>query len=465
MKKIWLFSLCLILPSTVFAKITANFTPNPVKQGDAVELVLSSDKSFAGVPNVDILQKDFVVGGQQSRHSAQWINGKGQDLHQLIYTLFPNKSGDITVHGLKVGNELIPDLILNVRADAKYATKGSIDLSVECQKTPVYPSQKMLCTVFMDDSIGLVDGEIIPPQSAQGTWEQIMPPLPIASNKTGTNRYQSTFAFTPKDSGTFQISPFVFQGSARLKTGERQGTNIIDLMFMAFQSSSATQPVGAQSAPFSITVKAKPADYKGWWLPSPRVTLTESYQFPENIAVGEPITRTLTLTAQQVMADNMPVPETSSTDKLKVYTNPAERHDTPEGGQVITTMTFVPTQSGEVTLPAIQIPWFDSVHEKTEFASVPEHKIFVTGETISQPQTPTPVAQVAPVSEQEILATQEQAQQPVPAQPSQQLPWLWIILGLSLAFVFGIIVAVLILKRTTSTEHKKKKPLPDLYPF
>jgi len=465
MKKILLFSLCLILSSAVYAKITAKFTPNPVKQGDAVELVLSSDKSFSGVPNIDILQKDFVVGGQQNRHSAQWVNGKGQDIHQLIYTLFPNKSGDIVVRGLKVGNEVIPDLTLSVRADAKYETKGSIDLTVECQKTPVYPAQKMLCVVFMDDSIGLVDGEIIPPQSEQGTWEQILPPLPITSNKSGVNRYQSTFAFTPKDSGTFQMSPFVFQGSARLKTGERQAANIIDFMLISFQS-SATQPVGAQSAPFSITVKAKPANYKGWWLPSPNVTLTESYQLPENIVVGEPITRTLTLTAQQVMADNMPVPNTPSTDKLKVYANPAERHDTPDGGQVVVTMTFVPTQSGEITLPAIQVPWFDSVHEKTEFASVPERKIFVTGEVAPQPQAPTPVVQpTTPTPQPEALPVSEPVQQSAPVQAPQSLPWLWIILALSLAFVLGIIVAVLIVKHTSSTERKKKKPLPDLYPF
>ena len=462
MKKILLFSLCLILSSTVHAKITAKFTPNPVKQGDAVELVLSSDKSFSGVPNVDILQKDFVVGGQQSRHSAQWTNGKGQDVHQLIYTLFPNKSGDIIVRGLKVGNEVIPDLTLNVRADARYATKGSIDVFVDCQKTPVYPSQKMLCVVFLDDSMGLVDGEIIPPQTEQGTWEQIMPPLPIASNKKGINRYQSTYAFTPRDSGTFQISPFIFQGSARLKTGERQATGIMDFMLMALQS-SATQPVGAQSAPFSITVKAKPADYKGWWLPSSQVTMTESYQLPTTIAVGEPINRTLTLTAKEVMADNMPVPEASSTDKLKVYANPAERHDTPNGGQVVVTMTFVPTQSGEVTLPAIQVPWFDSTHEKTKFATVPERKLFVVGEATTQ--APAPIAQPTPAPASEALPQTVPVQVPVPTQTPQPLPWLWIILAASLAFVFGIIVAVLILKRAQSTEHKKKKPLPDLYPF
>lgn len=457
MRKIF-FLLCLFLSTSTYAKITAKFTPNPVKQGDAVELVLSSDKSFSGVPNIDILQKDFVIGGQQSRHSAQWVNGKGQDIHQLIYTLFPNKSGDIVVQGLKIGNKTIPNLTLGVRPDAKYETRGTIDVSVECQNTSVYPAQKMLCVVFLDDSVGLVDGEIIPPKSDQGTWEQILPPLPITSNKSGVNRYQSTFAFTPKDSGVLHVSPFIFQGSARLKTGERHATGIMDFMLMSLQS-SATQPVGAQSKPFTITVKEKPAHYKGWWLPSSRVTLTETYQLPQNLAIGEPITRTVTLTAQDVMADNLPVPEAPSVDRLKVYANPPERHDTPDGGQVTVTMTFVPTQDGEVTLPAIQVPWFDTVHEKTEYAIVPERQIFVSGET-SHPvvQAITEEKMIAPAQSQP-----ETSQKPISSSPSQSLPWLWIIVAAIAAFIMGIVVTVFILKRQHS--RPKKKPLPDLYPF
>ncbi len=460
MKKV-LLMLCLFLSTTVYAKITATLAPNPVKQGDAVELILSSESAFSGVPNIDILQKDFVIGGQQKRQSSQWINGKGKNTHQLIYTLFPNKSGTLTVHGLKVGNEVISDLTLNVSADANYETKGEIVVSVDCPKANIYPGQKMLCAVFLEDSIGLVDGEITAPQSQQGTWEQILPPVPVAASTPGTRKYQSAFAFTPNESGTLQMSPFIFQGAARLKTNAKP-RGIMDFMLMSLQS-SATQPVGAQSKPFTIAVKQKPVDYEGWWLPSSHVTLTESYQLPETIAIGEPITRTLVLTAQDVMADNMPVPESSSTDKFKVYANPAERNDTTEGGQVTVTMNFVPTQSGEIVLPAIHVPWFDPIHEKIESASVPERKIIVAADTVSEISTP----KFNPKSEPETkeLPSSQPAPASIPTQVPQPLPWLWIVLATSLAFILGIVIAVLILKHSSSAERKKKKPLPDLYPF
>ncbi|MBQ3695467.1 MAG: BatD family protein [Alphaproteobacteria bacterium] len=443
------------------ARITAEITPNPVKQGDAVELILSSDTAFSGVPNIEILKKDFVIGGQQRRQSAQWVNGKGQSVHQLIYTLFPNKSGTITIQGLKVDNENIAPLTLSVRSDAKYETKGNLTVTVECPKNAIYPSQKLLCQVYLDDGIGLTDGQIIPPQTDNGTWEQVLPPLPTASSKSGVNRYQSAFAFTPKKSGTLKMDPFIFQGEARVDMGSRQYNSIIDFMFMNL-TSHATRPVATQSQPFDLLIKEKPANYKGWWLPSPRVTLTESYQLPDNISVGEPISRTLTLSARDVLADNMPVPEAPSTDGLKVYANPAQRMDNVDGGQVTVTMTFVPTRGGEVTLPAIQVPWFNSTKETIETAIVPERKIFIPKDA-----TTTPI--VPPIIKNDVKTASEPTIQSepttLPTQTPAQIPWVWIILALAGAFLLGIVVTFLVLRKHHAIEKKKKKTLPDLYPF
>lgn len=454
MKKIFCLIVCLFLSNALRAEITATFTPTSVQQGGTVELVISSDQPFSGVPNIDILQKDFVIGGQQRKQSAKWINGKGTNVYQLIYTLFPNKAGAITVRNLKVGNTVVPPATLTVHADAQFSSQKTLSMRVDCPKGSLYPSQKLLCTVYLDDPIGLVDGQIVPPQTNLGTWTQVLPPLPVAGAEKGIKRYQSTFSFTPKQSGRLEIPPFVFQGEARLNTrGKVKYDNILDLVLMGFQS-TATQPVGAQSAPIVIAVKEKPAGYTGWWLPSSGVTLSEKYQMPDTIGVGDPISRTLTLTAQDVVANDMPVPEASSSASLKVYANPAERQDTENGGQVTVTLTFVPTQAGEVMLPSIQVPWFDLQKEQIQYASVPARPIFVTGST----QSATPPVISVP---QKVESTPE----PTQPQPTTSIPWLWIILAISGAFLLGIFVAFIFIRRTTHAERKKKKPLPDLYPF
>lgn len=468
MKKIYLTLLCLFVSTAVYAKITAEFVPSSVKQGGVVELVLSSDTAFSSLPNIEILKKDFVIGGQQTRQSAQWINGKGSSVYQLVYTLYPNKSGTIAVQGLKVGNEALPELKLTVGADAQYASKGEVALSVTCSDKAIYPAQKTVCQVHLNDSMGVVEGEVFPPQTETGTWEQVLPLFPVADAKNGVQQYQGVFAFTPKQSGHLNMPGFVFQGEVQLPTQKRQYNSMLDLMFLNIQS-HATRPIEIRSKPFNLTVKEKPANYKGWWLPSSKVTLIESYKLPETIAVGDPISRTLVLSAKDVVADNMPVPEAPASEGVKVYSNPEQRHDTEYGGEVSVTLTFVPTKSGEVTLPAIQVPWFNTQTEKIETISVPEKTIFVSGTVLASDTQVKPVSQPSPkissVDSEESKLEPEPIQEVPPKTEDSSFPWL-LVTGIALvAFLLGLLIAIIVGRHISHSERKKKKPLPDLYPF
>ena len=461
MKRIF-FLFCILFSINALAKIDVAFVPANIKQGDTVELVFSSETPFQHIPNLDILKQDFVIGGQQRRQSAQWVNGKGQTSYQLVYTLFPNKSGTITVQGLKIGSENLPDLTLNIQADAAYETQGDIALSIQCPNDSVYPAQKMLCRVYLDDNLGLVDGELQAPQTSAGTWEEIQPLTPLKQQPNGGLRYQSVFAFTPTISGQLEISPFSFYGQARLKTRpSAQYSNIIDFMFMGLQQSTATKPVNAQSKPITLTVKEKPANYQGWWLPSTQVTLKESLDLPENIHSGEPIVRTLTLVAQGVSAAAMPVPSAPQTPGLKVYANPEKRQDLPTGGEVSVTLTFVPTQAGRITLPPIQVTWFNTLTEKIEQASVPAHNLIVLGDT-----TPVQTADNKVAVKPAVSPTQPEGNS-VAAETTPSVSWLLLGISIGVAFCLGLLVALFILKRQNRNQNssKKKKPLPDLYPF
>ena len=460
--------LMILFSCLVQAKTEVSFVPKTVKQGDAVELVLSSDQPFQGVPNLDVLQNDFVIGGQQKKQSAQWINGQGSTTYQLIYTLFPNKSGDITVKGLKIGSELLPEVTLKVSKDALYETKGNLALSVTCPHTALYPSQKLLCQVDLTDEVGLVDGEIFAPETAAGTWEQVLPLMP-ASQASTQKTYQSLFAFTPAKSGQIEVPPFTFKGAVRVKTsGPIRANSMFDLMILGF-GNTATKPVVVQSKPIRLTVKEKPSDYQGWWLPSPKVTLSEQYDMPTPLHSGEPITRTLTLFAENVAAANLPVPSVPQTAGFKIYTNPEQRTDLPNGAQLSVSITFVPTESGSLVLPAITVPWFNTQSEKIEQASVPAKEVFVTATEV--PAVPS-VVHNAPLKQAEpVIQGEAPLQSAEPVQKSNQNPvafsWIWIALAIVLAFLGGILVTILIVKKRQNKgqDSQKKKPLPDLYPF
>lgn len=452
------------------AKINAAFEPKTVKQGSSVQLVLSSDTPFQGVPNLDVLEKDFVIGGQQKKQSAKWINGKGTTSYQLVYTLFPNKSGDITVKGLKVGSEALPDITLKVGGDANYEQKGQLSLSVHCPHEALYPSQKVLCQVTLTDSIGLIDGDLIPPNTSTGTWEQLIPLVPAEQQTAGRNTYQSVFAFTPSQSGKIDVSPFTFNGQVRLQTRpQSQSFSFIDLFILGIPS-TATKPIMVQSNSLVLNVKEKPADYHGWWLPSPRVTLTEHYDMPASLHTGEPITRTITLFAQDVAAANLPVPTAPQASGFKTYANPEQRKDLQNGSALTVTFTFVPTQSGAQTLPAITIPWFNTQTEKIQQATLPTKDIFVIAEEGAADSTrasETPKAEPVQPTVSMPAASPEPNEQKQPVATGSTIPWITLSLAVGAAFIGGILVALLILRKRQgyNKNAKKKKPLPDLYPF
>ena len=460
--KIVFLLLTFIFSATAHAEIKAYFSPKTISLGDSVELIISSDEPLKGIPNIEILKNDFLIGGQQQRKSSQWINGKGTTSYQISYTLFPHRSGTITVSNLSIGKEKLPPATLTVQTDSKEEPqKGNLTLSVECPQTILYPMQTTVCTLNLDDSVGLAGGQILPPDTPAGTWEQVFPLLPTEKNAKIGQRYQSIFAFTPKQSGKIKMSPFIFQGEVPMKTTQpsKRNQNLLDFFLIGIRS-TATKPVQVQSNPIQLFVKEKPASYKGWWLPSPKVTLTERYDMPEDIHVGEPISRTLTLKAQNVNANDLPIPEVASNTGLKVYANPEKRQDSKDGGELTVTLTFVPTQAGNITLPEIQVPWFNLSKEKIEKATVPQKTIKVAAESAATAAS-KPISPTSP----------KPPHQPGSSQPlsSAQIQQSWILTAVAAgaAFLFGLGVALLILKRKNKQvdKEKKKKSLPDLYPF
>ena len=452
-----LLSLIISMPS--FAKIEARFVPNPVRSGQSVELIFSSDKEFQHQPNLTVLEKDFLIGGQSRRKSAQWINGKGSTSYELAYTLFPNKSGKIVIDQLKVGTENIDPLTLTVSGQA--TTAPQLQLSVNCPADAADPSQKIVCLATLTDQAGITEGQIIPPATDAGSWEQVQQLQPIQRNSNNVV-YQAAFAFTPKDGGAINMNPFTFQGAAILDTRPQNTSyhSLLDFMVAGF-GLQATQPVSVSSPTFTIHVKEKPKDYEGWWLPSTQVALTENYQIPDKIMVGEPIIRTVTLTARNVPATQMPVPTAPMTNGIKVYTNPEKRQDSGDTGSVSVEMTFVPTEDGTLTLPEIRVPWFDTQTAQTKMATLPAKQITVIAES-PVGTAPTPVA-TQPVPVQPVAAP-EQLSAPTSI---GGLSLTWVLVAAGLAFVLGIILTALIFLRLghRSTKREKKKPLPDLYPF
>ena len=138
----------------------------------------------------------------------------------------------------------------------------------------------------------------------------------------------------------------------------------------------------------TLTVKPQPAAFplNATWLPSANITLNENWtKEPSNFKIGEPITRSLTLEAEGLMASQLPVIATENdTDDVKFYPDQPSKTDEKSNSTVmsrrIETAAVVVSSAGEVTIPGIRIPWWDLKTDSLRYAEVPSRTIQIAGQ-------------------------------------------------------------------------------------
>ena len=136
-----------------------------------------------------------------------------------------------------------------------------------------------------------------------------------------------------------------------------------------------------------------PAEFTGkLWLPASDVQLIEEWSpNPPVFKVGEPVTRTLNLFADGLTSAQLPELRGKDIDGIKQYPDqPVLNNDKNSDGVIggrREKIALIPTRSGNYTLPAIEIPWWNIKTGKTEIARVAEKTIQVlpaTGNTGKQ---------------------------------------------------------------------------------
>jgi hypothetical protein len=132
------------------------------------------------------------------------------------------------------------------------------------------------------------------------------------------------------------------------------------------------------------------------WLPATAMTLTE--QWPEDPPVfhaGEPLTRTLTLTAKGLTAAQLPPLGGGSADGFKQYVDQPQLNDVAADDGVTGVreekIAFLPTQPGRYTLAPIEVSWWDTRTRSVQIVRIPEREVEVLPGS-----TPQPAAPVAP---------------------------------------------------------------------
>lgn len=467
MKKIFLVGLCSMATSAW--ALEARLYPNPIMPGESTELIISSDKPLSVPENLKDLTQNFVISGQQQRQSSQFVNGVGSTTYELAFVLFPLRQGEIQIPALKVQNEETAPLALKIVEKKGEVAKDlpPLELTADVSDHKPYEGQTIFYTLTLTDGQGIIDGEIIPTKVENARLS------PIGQDKTDSvikngqrvREIVRNYTLTPDKAGKIEIDPALFNGQVNYQaprpTNKHKFFGIADADMLFGNFFNSARPVSFTSNPVVIDVQPKPANINGWWLPSSKVELSADYQIPQIVQVGDTLSGKFILTAQDVNANDMPVPHLNESKEFRVYPQPEERTTTVQNGHLVGRVSvpfmLIPLKAGSVEIPEVSVNWFNTLTKKTEKANVPVRPIMVEQGTIAPVIGPaTPQETSIPVPENKVSSFQTDNSYPV---------WAWILLGGLIGLGIGALIGFLWHLYKTHFQKKKEKPLPDFYPF
>lgn len=505
-----IFLFLIIMSPASFAASHISLSESQIEMGESVNLVFNSDQPLSSVPDLNSIQSFVRIGAQQQVMNTSVINGKVTQTYQLIFNLFPIKEGEFQIGPFDVEGEQTQALRLRVvKGDLLPATgtnevgkKGIFSIEASLSADKIYEGETAFYRIRVEESVGLINANLQTPVQKGLTI------TPVGENSVSQsvkdnqkiNVFERSFIITPAEAGTFQISGaqlFGFIPDTRWRTQQTSPLSRFlgdDFFLDAFAPSQ--KEVYLQSNPVNLTVLPKPSDWKGWWLPSTEVTLTEDYKIPEHLRVGEPIERNVVLSVKGVESERLPLLTQPASIDFKMYANPEQRHTDIISNQLVGTqnITFVlmPTRAGKLKIPAITVPWFDTQTAQKRIAILPEKEIEIlpqnnqaAGGNIQplSPTFPSPEENINSLSQQTTAIPGESKDVVQESEKSKwkafilstygALGWFELLLGfivIAIAFL-AIYLRVrirrpkLLVPPKTPSQKKKSKPLPDLYPF
>ena len=394
-------------PARAATELRAWLDRDSMQLGETVTLNVEAASTDAAQPDFSALKQDFNLLGTQSSQQISIVNGARSAKTLWAVGLEPKHAGSITIAPIAVGSARTATLQLNVLdapAGAQPQAGSDVFLEVSAEPLDPYVQQQVRYTVKLYYVFDLTNGNLGEPQ-ADGVAVKRLGQDKSYVATVGARRYhviERHYALTPERSGTLDIAPLAFRGSA-LDATDPTG-------FF-----SRGRQVSARSQSLQLAVKPKPAAWTdGAWLPAASMLLKDENELPASLHVGEPLTRTIRMQAQGLAFEQLPELELVAPPGADIYPDKADTRTRDDGewlyGERVRKFAFVPNRPGTLTIPGMTLRWWDTLNDREQVAELPARTV----EVLPADGTAAAAAPAAP-DETASTATPPQSAATVPA--------------------------------------------------
>jgi hypothetical protein len=375
-----LIPLLLLTVSTLsWAALTASVDRSVIDSNETLQLVIRYDgQVMTGQPDFSPLENDFEILSNNRQQQYSWVNGQSESYTDWTMVLIPKRTGLLLIPSLNFKKEVSNAVEIRVRSASAAAGAGKQPIYTETlvDKESVYIQEQLVLTHRLYTSVQLSDLSL----SDLNVPDVIM-------QKLGDNQFQKIingrnylivevkYALFPQVSGKLVIPALRFgayESNGRSQFGgfTNRGTRI----FRSTQSKT-------------VDVMVRPAHIAAdQWMPSSEVQLAEQWSTDlNNLTVGEPVTRAIAISAAGLTGAQITPIQIIESDDYKIYPDQPQLQEQVKGSTIIGTRTetlaMVPGRAGEITFPAIDVRWWDTVNQRMQTASLAAKTVQVSPST------------------------------------------------------------------------------------
>ena len=381
-----------IYPICTEAALQGQVDRTAIRDGDSFTLTLDYDGA-AAAPDLSVLQQGFQVLSTAQSNQVQISNGRISRQRSVQLRLRPKHIGRVTIPPLRWGSDTTTAISITVSdAPAGHAGPGAQSVTdaaqaarFEGRTTPAkaYVQAQLTYTRrLLYNGNAELHGDLPDLPDIPGAIVQpLAAPAPDSTEIGGVayGVYEQRFAIFPQASGELVIPAVSVDANVGVSGGARIHARI------------ASQPVHVQILPMPANYPATAA-----WLPAQHLQLDERWTLPQHMEVGQPIRRTVRISSAGLSNSVLPVLPWEAIAGTRFYDEPAVEQESTDGefitGSRTQQFTWIPTRPGSITLPGVEILWWDVNAGSVQRATLPQRTFNVLGSAaLPDPHTTSPL--------------------------------------------------------------------------
>jgi hypothetical protein len=446
-----IFLFFMAMPS--WASLLSAVDRTEIESDETLQLTVTySGQAVTGEPDFSLLKRNFEILSKNRQQQYSWVNGETKSSTDWKILLLAKRQGQLTIPALKFKGHSSKAIRVSVRPANKANNKAGnqpVFIQTSIDKNSAYIQEQIILSHRLHYSVPLQDISIsefdIPDAVIQQVSEER---FNKSINGKNYSIIEIKFALFPQNVGKLSIP------SQRFTAFETSNSQFGGFFSRGNRLARLTEEKIIDIMPRPSHISASQ------WMPSSQLKLEQTWSNKSaSLTAGEPITRTIKITALGLTAAQIqPLPSIENSE-VKLYPDQAVLEDKQTNRGILgirsESVAIVPNQAGKLTLPSIEVKWWDTVNNRMQTSRLPEKTFTV----IAAKNTPQ-ISYENNTTNQQAIATENLE---TTSSLSKLTHWSLTLNALLVAVIVGLLYwrrntpSKLATKATTKLSHSKQQ--------